>query len=99
MTVFLPVTTPTTLSYCGALSLRVRKLAIPKLTVLVFFPLVMFYECVFVLIPGVGCGSASDCPQQLTMICLVLWQGCDLPAEDSRFLGILEREYKYQSSI
>jgi hypothetical protein len=26
----------------------------------------------FVLIPGVGFGAASDCPQLLTMICLVL---------------------------
>jgi hypothetical protein len=26
----------------------------------------------FVLIPSVGYGAASDCPQQLTMICLML---------------------------
>ena len=32
----------------------------------------MVQEYVFVLIPGVGYGAASDCPQQLTMICLVL---------------------------
>jgi len=32
---------------------------------------------IFVLIPGVGYGAALDCLQQLTKICLVLWQGCD----------------------
>ena len=32
---------------------------------------------VFVLIPGVGYGAASDCSQQLTMICLMLQEGCD----------------------
>ena len=31
----------------------------------------------FVLIPCVGHGAASDFPQQLTMICLMLWQGHD----------------------
>lgn len=31
----------------------------------------------FVLIPGVGYG-ADDCPQQLSMSCLVLWQGHDV---------------------
>jgi hypothetical protein len=31
----------------------------------------MLCEYVFVLIPGVGYGAASDCPQQLTIICLV----------------------------
>ena len=30
------------------------------------------WEYVFLLIPGVGYGAASDCPQQETMICLVL---------------------------
>jgi hypothetical protein len=34
-------------------------------------------DYVFVLIPEVGYGAVSDHPQQLTMICLVLWQGCD----------------------
>lgn len=34
------------------------------------------YGNMFVLIPGVGYGAASDLPQQLTMIGLVLWQGC-----------------------
>jgi hypothetical protein len=32
----------------------------------------ILWEYVFILIPGVGYGAASDCPQQLTMICLVL---------------------------
>lgn len=27
----------------------------------------------FLLIPGVGCGAASACPQLLTVICLTLW--------------------------
>jgi hypothetical protein len=27
--------------------------------------------------------TASDCPKQLTMICLILWQGMMLPAADS----------------
>ena len=35
------------------------------------------WECVFVFIPGVGCGAASDSPQKVTMICLMLLQGCD----------------------
>jgi hypothetical protein len=30
------------------------------------------WEHSFVLIPGVGHGAASDCPQQLTMICLMI---------------------------
>jgi hypothetical protein len=34
----------------------------------------MLCEYVSVLIPGVGYGAASDPPQQLTMICLMLWQ-------------------------
>lgn len=34
----------------------------------------MLWKCIFVLIPGVGCGAASDCPQQLTMVCLVFHQ-------------------------
>ena len=32
-----------------------------------------YYKNMFLfLIPGVGYGAASDCPQQLTIICLVL---------------------------
>jgi hypothetical protein len=55
----------------------------------------MLWECVFVLIPGVGHGAASDCLQQLSVICLVLQQGCGffLPATDSsckfRIPGVL----------
>jgi hypothetical protein len=30
------------------------------------------WEHVFILTPGVGYGAASDCPQQPTMMCLVL---------------------------
>jgi hypothetical protein len=30
-----------------------------------------------ILILGVGCGAASDRTQQLTMICLMLWQRRD----------------------
>ena len=37
----------------------------------------MIYEYVFVLNLGVGYGAASVCPQQLSMICLMLWQGHD----------------------
>lgn len=38
----------------------------------------MLCECVFVLIPDVKYDRAvSDCPQQLTMICLMLWQRHD----------------------
>ena len=40
-------------------------------------PTDMLCEYAIVLIPGVGCGAASAHPQQLTMICPVLWQGCD----------------------
>lgn len=33
----------------------------------------ILWECVSILIPGVGLnGAAPDCPRQLTMICLVL---------------------------
>ena len=43
---------------------------------------VMIQEFVFVSVPGVRYGIASDCSQHLTMICLVLCQGC----EDSLYL-------------
>lgn len=47
----------------------------------------MLYEYVFVLIPDVGYDRASSaCPQQLTMICLMLWQVCDFG-----ILGTLKR--------
>lgn len=32
----------------------------------------IIWECDFVLIPGVGREAASDCPQQVTVICLML---------------------------
>jgi hypothetical protein len=38
---------------------------------------IMLCECFFVLIPGMGYGAASDCPQLLTMICLMLQEGRD----------------------
>ena len=41
----------------------------------------MLCEYVFVLIPDVECGAASDCPQQLTIICLVLWQEHDFVSQ------------------
>ena len=51
----------------------------------------------FVLIPGVGYGNALDRPQQLTMICLVLWQGHGF-ARCARVTfgvpGALQRVYK-----
>jgi hypothetical protein len=31
----------------------------------------------FVLITGEGCETASDCPQEQIMICLMFWQECD----------------------
>lgn len=34
----------------------------------------MLGKYVFVLNPGVGCEAASDCLQQQTVICLLLWQ-------------------------
>jgi hypothetical protein len=40
-----------------------------------------YYKNVFILIPGHG--AASDCPQRLTRICLVLSRGVILPAADS----------------
>jgi hypothetical protein len=57
---------------------------------------------VFILIPGAGYGAASDCPQQVTMICLVLFTGLHaLPAADSfcdcvmfGILGTFPRVYK-----
>ena len=42
-------------------------------------------ECVLILIPDVECEAASDCPQQLTMIYLVLQQERDF-ASDRQFL-------------
>ena len=37
------------------------------------FGVYKYYKNMFLfLIPGVRCGVASDCPQQLTIICLVL---------------------------
>ena len=36
-----------------------------------------------VLTPGVEYGTASDCPQQLNMTCLVLLQGCDFDSWNS----------------
>jgi hypothetical protein len=46
--------------------------------------------------PRCGIWAASDCPQQLTVICLVLWQGHDSAAEDSLRLELWEflRGYK-----
>lgn len=41
----------------------------------------MLWECVFTLVPGVGYGAASDCPQQLTMTRLMVGRGTILPAE------------------
>jgi hypothetical protein len=38
---------------------------------------VKFWECVFVVIPGVGYGASSDYPQKVTRICLMLWQECN----------------------
>jgi hypothetical protein len=37
-----------------------------------FFEKKIVWEYVFILIPGVGYGAASDIPQQLTIICIVL---------------------------
>lgn len=55
-------------------------------------------EYIFVLISGVGYGAASDCPQQQTMICVVLWQRHDF-ASCREFLqvydfGILETQHQ-----
>lgn len=57
--------------------------------------LVLVCEYVFALTPGVGCGAASDGPQLLTMICLVLCQGLILPVKHSSRLEFWEllREY------
>jgi hypothetical protein len=34
-------------------------------------------EYISILVPEVGYGAVPDCPKQLSMICLVLWEGCD----------------------
>jgi hypothetical protein len=51
--------------------------------------------------PGVGYGAASDCPEQLALVYLMLWHGCDLPAADTFcdcvtfvILGSFQRVYK-----
>jgi hypothetical protein len=57
---------------------------------------------VSILISGVGCVAASDCPQQLTMICVLCSsQGLVLPAADSfcdyemsGIQGTFQRVYK-----
>jgi hypothetical protein len=50
---------------------------------------IMLCEYVFVLIPDVGYGAASDCPHHLTVICLLLWQGCDSACWKEFIFGIL----------
>ena len=37
----------------------------------------MLCEYVFVFVPSVEYGAVSDYSQPITMVCLVLWQGCD----------------------
>ena len=49
----------------------------------------ILYKYAFILIPGVGHGAASDCPQQLTMICLMLYQGHDF-ASSRQFLQLCD---------
>jgi hypothetical protein len=44
----------------------------------------MLGECTFVSLPGVGYEAASDCSQQLTMICLVLWRGAGYAGDSFR---------------
>lgn len=49
---------------------------------------------IFVSNLGVGCGAASGCPQQLTVICPVLWRGCGYASCRwfmSGILGTLEK--------
>lgn len=58
-----------------------------EVRILVSFKTEKCHVTVFCFTPGYG--TASDGPHQLA-VCLVLWQGCDLPAEDGMHLEFWE---------